>query len=375
MVREQQQLLLEGRKYSHEELMEWLQNGSWDDTDERAPLWNFLREWFDASPVLTVHTSGSTGKPKFLKVRKEQMMNSARITCDFLNLKAGDAALLCMSLQYIAGKMMVVRALVSGMNLIYRLPSSHPMDSVNQPVQFAAMVPMQVYNTCLVEQERERLNLVENLIIGGGAVDSPLLKALQQYTGKAFSTYGMTETLSHIALRRLNGSEASDRYMPFDSVKLSLSDEQTLMIEAPQVCDEVLVTNDVARLFPDGSFVISGRKDNIINSGGIKIQLELLEGLLEGHLPKAYVFTAFPDDRLGEALVLLVKRSKRDEEDRPLSEDEENRLKQLCAQLFPSRYYVPKRIFRVDRIPLTGNGKIDRTACRKLAQACLKCPV
>ena len=238
----------------------------------------FLAEWHDPSPFLEVQTSGSTGTPKRMRVRKDRMLNSARLTCDYLGLKKGDKALLCMPLRYIAGKMMVVRSLYAGLDLEVREPSGHPLaDWGDTPLRFAAMIPLQVYNTLRVPEERKRLEQTDILIIGGGAIDAALEQEIRQMPNTVYSTYGMTETLSHVALRRLNGPEASPYYHPFPSVTLSLSPDNTLVIDAPLVCDERLVTNDVARLLPDGSFAIIGRKDNIINSGGIKIQIEEVE--------------------------------------------------------------------------------------------------
>lgn len=134
-------------------------------------LYLFLEKWFDASPVITVHTSGSTGAPKELVVRKDRMMQSARLTCEFLNLQAGDTALLCMNLRYIGAMMVVVRSLVAGLNLIVRPASGHPLSDIEEPLRFAAMVPLQVYNTLRVPEEKARLEQTDILIIGGGAVE------------------------------------------------------------------------------------------------------------------------------------------------------------------------------------------------------------
>lgn len=315
----------------------------------------FLADWHSDSPYLQVQTSGSTGTPKQLTVRKEQMWQSARLTCERLGLCPGDKALLCMPLQYIAGKMMVVRALYAGLQLVVRPPSGHPLADVTERLRFAAMIPMQVYNTLRVPEERERLCQIERLIIGGGAIDTALAEEIRQLPGEVYSTYGMTETLSHIALRRLNGAEASACYHPFPSVSLSLSSDSTLVINAPQVCDEVLVTNDVACILPDGSFTILGRKDNIINSGGIKIQIEEVEDALRPVISVNFAITSVPDPKFGEAIVLLVETGENG----------------LC---FPidhvlTRYQRPRYIFRVDSIPLTGSGKTDRNACRELARS------
>lgn len=323
-------------------------------------LKTFLAEWEDPSPYIQVQTSGSTGTPKQLTVRKEQMWQSARITCEYLGLKKGDNALLCMPLQYIAGKMMVVRSLYAGLNLIVRQPSGHPLAGVSEPLRFAAMIPMQVYNTLRNPEERERLCQTDILIIGGGAIDAALENEIRQLPNAVYSTYGMTETLSHIALRRLNGPEASPAYYPFPSVEISLSEEDTLVIKAPLVCDEVLKTNDVARLHPDGSFSILGRKDNIINSGGIKIQTEVVEETLYPVISAKFAITSVPHPKFGEAIVLLIEDKEKKVEPAGL----ESRIDNVLP-----KYQRPKYIIEVETLPLTGSGKIDRKACRALAQS------
>ena len=259
---------------------------------------SFLEEWNNGLPYVEVKTSGSTGVPKRMRVEKCRMMNSARITCDFLGLKAGDTALLCMSTEYIAGKMMVVRAIERGLQLITVEPSGHPLagqKGLPLSIDFAAMVPLQVYNSLQVPEERERLRNIRHLIIGGGAIDEGLQAALKDFPNAVWSTYGMTETLSHIALRRLSGPDASDWYTPFPSVTVSLSDDSTLIINAPEVCPEPLVTNDIAELstshfqlstLNSQLFRILGRRDNTICSGGLKIQAEQLERQLRPHFSR-----------------------------------------------------------------------------------------
>ena len=354
--RQQQRLLLEGKEYAPEDISRLVAEGVENCPPALWDLYLFLNEWFDASPVITVHTSGSTGVPKGLVVRKDRMMQSARLTCEFLNLQAGDTALLCMNLRYIGAMMMVVRSLVAGLNLVVRPASGHPLSDVEVPLKFAAMVPLQVYNTLRVPAERKRLEHTDILIIGGGAVDDSLEAELKTIPIAAYSTYGMTETLSHIALRRLNGEAASKCYYPFPSVELSLSAENTLIVKAPLICDDVLQTNDIACLCSDGGFTIAGRKDNVINSGGIKIQAEEMENRLQPFIPVPFAVTAVPDPRLGQALTLLIAG-------KPDIKELENKLQAVLET-----YYRPKHIFITELIPQTENGKIDRTGCRILAQ-------
>ena len=357
-------------------------------------LEDFFSEWNNDSDRVLVHTSGSTGKPKPMMVEKKRMLNSARITCDFLGLKPGDSALLCMSLDYIAGKMVVVRSIERHLHLISVSPSGHPLKDinlkdangkdVNGEITFAAMVPMQVYNTLQVPEERERLTHIRHLIIGGGAIDASLEKELRSLPGNIaiWSTYGMTETLSHIALRRINGAEASEWYQPFDSVKISQTDEGCLVIDAPLVCAETLVTNDIVEIEPyiynkvekhdkeekhekveKLRFRIKGRKDNVICSGGIKIQIEEVEALLKPHLEKPFMIAKKKDEKFGEIAVLLT-------EDEDLKKVEATIRRLLSGKSDDSnksseskshKYWIPREYLHVDHLPLTETGKPKRS--------------
>lgn len=334
-------------------------------------LEDFLSEWNNDSDRVLVHTSGSTGKPKPMMVEKKRMLNSARITCDFLGLKPGDSALLCMSLDYIAGKMVVVRSIERHLHLISVSPSGHPLKDVNEEITFAAMVPMQVYNTLQVPEERERLFHIRHLIIGGGAIDAALEKELKSFPGNIaiWSTYGMTETLSHIALRRINGDEASEWYQPFDSVHISQTEEGCLVIDAPQVCAETLVTNDIVEIEPyiynkveKLRFRIKGRKDNVICSGGIKIQIEEVETLLKPHLEKPFMLAKKKDGKFGEIAVLLT-------EDEDIKKVEATVRRLLSGKSDDSnksseskshKYWIPREFRYVEHLPLTETGKPKR---------------
>jgi O-succinylbenzoic acid--CoA ligase len=315
----------------------------------------FLTEWNNDSDRLLVHTSGSTGKPKPLWVEKRRMLASARITCRFLGLQPDDTALLCMPLDYIAGKMMVVRALYCGLRLITVEPSGHPLKGLDTPLTFAAMVPLQVYNSLQVPEERERLMQIRHLIIGGGAIDEALERELQDFPNAVWSTYGMTETLSHVALRRLNGPQRSNRYTPLPSVSVALSPDGCLIVNAPEVCDEPIVTNDIAELAPDGSFRILGRKDNVICSGGIKIQIEEVERVLRPHLAQPFLISKRPDPKFGEAVVLLTEGDTLEAQD-------------ICRQELP-RHWCPRHYLHVDRIPLTATGKPARAEAQSICEA------
>lgn len=353
--RNEQTILIEDIPYSNWEIEMVRMNIPADNRSFRQELFSFLSEWFDPKNTLPVHTSGSTGKPKELYVEKEQMMESACLTCSFLGLQKEDTALLCMPLKYIAGKMVVVRALVAGLNLLPVTPSGHPLKEMTKAPVFAAMIPMQVYNSLQVPEEKAILQQIRHLIIGGGAIDSRLATELKNFPNAVWSTYGMTETLSHIALRRLNGPEASDWYTPFDGVRICLSKESTLTIYAPKVCEEELVTNDIAEINQQKQFRILGRKDNTINTGGVKVQIEQIEAVLKEHLSIPFLITSASDEKFGEIIVLLLEGQ--------LSED----IERICAQVLPP-YWCPKRFIPVFQLPLTETGKPDRSIAKALAQ-------
>ena len=287
-------------------------------------------------------------------VEKRRMEASAHITCRFLGLHEGETALLCLPLDYIAGKMMVVRAQTCQLHLISITPDGHPMATDYGLVDFAAMVPLQVWNSLQDPQQASRIRAIRHLIIGGGAVDANLAAALADFPNAVWSTYGMTETLSHIALRRLNGPERSDWYSPLEGVSVSVNADGCLVINAPAVHEEPLVTNDLAEI--DGNrFRILGRKDNVICSGGIKIQIEEVEALLRPHLSMPFMITKIPDARLGQQMVLLTEDADREQ------------VETICHKVLP-RYWQPRRIVSVSHLPLTETGKPARAAAERLAE-------
>ena len=294
-----------------------------------------------------------------MQVEKVRMWDSALTTLQALGLQEGNTALLCMPLRYIAGQMMVVRAMAGGLQLIPVAPTSHPYAHLHEAPDFAALTPMQVYETLKVPHERSLLRRTLCLIIGGGAISPDMAKALHNFPHPIYSTYGMTETLSHIALRRINGPTADDAYTPLEGVEVSLSDEGTLCIYAPKVNAERLVTNDVAELLPGGRFRILGRRDNVVCSGGIKLQIEDIERRLMS-LGVNFQITAVADERLGEAITLLYEAET----------DMADTLDTLCRTLL-GKYEVPRHYIRVEKLPRTETGKPARSEARRMAE--LRC--
>ncbi len=326
-----------------------------------AQLADFLDEWDSPAHTMELRTSGSTGTPTVLHAQKTAMRASAEASCRAFGLQEGDTALLCLPLRYIAGKMMVVRALVAGLRLAVVEPSADPLanpELADVALDFAPIVPMQAIRTLASAGGAARLAHVRTLLLGGGFVEPALETALQSFSNcRAYASYGMTETLSHVALRRLNGVERADSYTPLPGVRVSLSAAGTLCISAPHLGIERLETNDLADILPDGRFAILGRRDAVINSGGVKIQAEEVERHL--HAATGLVLVAIPraHAELGECVVLLWEGEQTAEE----------RLLAACATL--PRYHRPRLVQRVEQLPRTETGKIARAACRELASA------
>lgn len=320
----------------------------------------FLAQWNDDSPTMEVRTSGSTGTPKLIYIEKVRMRASARMTCDFLGLKPADTALLCMPLDYIAGKMMVVRALERNMKLLSVEPSGHPLadntlSDLNEGfVHLAAMVPLQVWNTLRVPEERERLHHIKHLIIGGGAIPQELEQELRTIPINVWSSYGMTETLSHIALRRIS----EDYYSPLPGISLSQDQDDCLIINAPALCAQTLYTNDIVRFHGKDHFQIIGRRDNTICSGGIKIQIEQVEAWLHSIGMDNIMITYREDKALGQALVYLTT-----------DEINTDMLRKSVPTDTPnSKFWLPRHIVKVPTLPLTPTGKPDRATAKQLAE-------
>ncbi|HTF20325.1 MAG TPA: AMP-binding protein, partial [Chryseolinea sp.] len=269
-------------------------------------LFGFMRQWLSDVDEFLLTTSGSTGTPKSIVVTRGQMIASAQLTSKALHLKQGQTALICLNPEYIAGKMMIVRSLVTGLTIIAVNPASNPLRQVAQHVDFAAMVPLQVHEL-LHAGSRDAFQQLSTVIIGGGAIDAQDLTLLQDLPCRFYATYGMTETVSHVALRQLNGDGASEYYLALPGINFSLDARGCLIIHWPDLGDAI-VTNDLVQLEDDGRFIWLGRWDNLINSGGIKIIPEKLEATIAnvlrnaGHHARFFV-SSVPDARLGRKVV------------------------------------------------------------------------
>ncbi|MCI5851308.1 MAG: AMP-binding protein [Sutterellaceae bacterium] len=324
-----------------------------------ARVLDFCARWCGPGETMLLHTSGSTGTPKPFLAGKREMAASAAMTVRRLGLRAGDRALLCLPLDYIAGQMVVVRAMLAGLELVPVTPSRHPFAGLSGSVDFAALVPLQVKASLEVPEEREALRAVRELIIGGAAVDPGLASELKGFPHEVWSTYGMTETLSHVALRPLSGLEAGSWYEPLDGVAVSSTERGTLAIEAPAIGVSRIETNDLV-LFRPGStrFRILGRVDNVIDSGGIKVPAEQVEEALRDSIPVPFAIAPVPDPDLGSAVAAVVEG----EPGMPLPD-----FRAVMKEKGLSPYWKPRVAVFVRKLPETRTGKLDRKGIRLAA--------
>jgi O-succinylbenzoic acid--CoA ligase len=324
------------------------------ETEFEKKIKQFVEEWFSDSTTVKVQTSGSTGVPKVFDIEKKKMINSAEMTCDFLRLKEGNTALICLPVEYISGKMMVVRSIIRKLKLIIVDPSTNPLENINDEVDFCAMTPLQVENSL------NKLYLIKNLIIGGAAISENLKAKLNDYrseirnSGRIFETYGMSETLSHIGLKQIL-PEAEDYFTVFENISISTDEKGCLKIFAPNLNSEILQTNDLVEIKNENQFRFLGRIDNVINSGGAKIFPEQLEALVKKEIPNEVVFLGINDERLGQKLVLIIE-----------GEKSEVLTGKVSSISFEKNFHKPKEIIFIEKIPRTPNGKVNRIELKNI---------
>ncbi len=347
-------------------------------------IYIFLKHFFDEADAVKSKTSGSTGSPKLIEIKKEYMVNSALATGSFFDLGKDTTALLCMNPEFIAGKMMLVRALVLGWKLDVVEPSLSPLKDVKATYDFSAMVPLQVSNSL------DDLHKVKKIIIGGGAISNELNNALQKVETECFATYGMTETVSHVAIQKLNNfpslqggtpkqsdSENQDvissipdsywneksHYIILPNISISTDKRDCLIIDAPNITSERIITNDIVQLISDTEFNWLGRYDNIINSGGIKLIPEQIEEKISKIIDQRFFVAGIPDELLGEKLVLVVElqSSKGSKEQRDKVEKRKTIISNKVRNLKTlDKYETPKEIYFIDKFIETATKKIQR---------------
>ncbi len=313
---------------------------------------NFLLDWLnDDYEDIKVRTSGSTGKPNVFFIDKQKMVNSALATGKHFKVKEGTTALLCLPPKHIGGMMMLVRAMTLGWHLDIVKPTSNPLDKIYKTYDFCAMTPFQLDNSL------NRLHLIKKLIVGGGQIPENLKQLVLGIPTKVYETFGMTETVSHIATRKVNNrKKENNQNKPFKTlphVSVSVNEENRLIIKAPKILDKPLLTNDIVEIETYKKFYWKGRADNVINSGGIKIHSEEVEKKLQKLITQRFFLSAMPDDALGEKVVLFVEL--------PFSEQTINDLnKAIDGMEELTKYEKPKKIYLVEKFEETPNGKVNR---------------
>lgn len=308
------------------------------------PIGNFLLDWLGPSKTIEVHTSGSTGTPKKIMLEKQHMVNSAHATANFLNLEQGDSALLCLPVEYIAGKMMLVRAIVLGLSLDFVEPSSEPLNNIEKYYDFAAMVPLQVENSLT------DLHRIKKLIVGGAKLSSHLEEKLIATKTQVYETYGMTETITHVAMRLIG----EPYFKTLEGITISQDKRACLVIEAPHISAKKVITNDLVEIHSNDEFKWLGRFDTIINSGGVKLIPELIENKLGNSMEGRFFVASIPDSTLGEKLVLIIEGNEKDLD-----------LQDLASKSKLNKYEVPKAVFFVPSFIETSTRKINRKATLK----------
>ena len=324
-----------------------------------ADLFDFIRSWYSGCSDFTVRTSGSTGNPKMMTVQREDMLLSATFTLRFLHLEPGMKALLCLTAKFIAGKMMFVRAYAGSMDLFVTEPTSNPFNDLDHPVDFTAITPHQLASTLSDDRSFDKLGQIGRIIIGGASIDPAHLPRLSEIKGQVFSTYGMTESLSHIAMAKISDGKMDHFKLVSDQFKTSIDSRGCLIIHTPFSHAPELITNDIIQPESDG-FTWKGRYDNIINSGGIKHFPEEIEKKLGDLMEDPFFIVGKPDPSLGEMVTLIIESEKKD-----LYQSESFR-ESLKMRL--DRLELPREIILVNQFSYTENGKIDRLGSLKSYQ-------
>lgn len=340
-----------GQKMDQKSLVIFAKSKINDDlTDDwEKEIFRFFLEWFDDNDFIKVKTSGSTGTPKTISLRKKHMVTSAKATLNFLELSEGDRALLCLPANYIAGKMMIVRALTGGLDLHYIQPSLNPEYQLNEQFKLMAVVPSMLSEILNSERIKD-LEGIENILLGGSEIPFRDEEKLALLNNNIWHTYGMTETITHIALRKINGKNRSDWFTPLAGVNVSTSKDDTVKIDYHNIGVSSLITNDLAEIKENGDFKILGRKDNVIISGGLKIHPEVLEKKIADIIKNNFFIIGLDDEKLGQKVVLFIEGE--------IIKTNQQILSEISQKL--SKTKSPKELIKVKQFERTISGKIIR---------------
>ncbi len=324
------------------------------DSDYLQSIHDFINEWENSNESIKVKTSGSTGEAKLVEISKSDMISSAKATGKYFGFSSNQSMILNLSPEYIAGKMMLVRGMIYKMKIIVLPLSNDPFKDIElvEKVDFGAFVPMQVENILKNDKSKKAYQNIRNVIIGGAAVNPNLELQIRSLKNNNYASFGMTETITHFALRSINSG--NDFYQVLEGAAISTNENECLKLDKLFGKKVNFETTDIVDLIDERKFIWKGRSDNVINSGGVKIIPEDIENQIEYFLPtKRYYISSEKNEELGEKLVLVI-------EGNPMGELEENALINKLLQTMP-RYHSPRKIRYVDTFEETATGKIKRT--------------
>jgi O-succinylbenzoic acid--CoA ligase len=313
-----------------------------------------IQQWLNGAELFTFHTSGSTGAPKPIQLQRSQLLASAQGTIEALGLTSQEHVLVCMNTQFIGGAMLLIRALMLNAEITLMEPNSHPLSLIetNHPFTLASFAPLQVFPLMSNQhQEHEKLNRFNHILVGGAPIDVALEDLLASLSTRIYHTYGMTETVSHIALKQLG---TNPYYTVLNQVQIKTDAQHCLMICCEATNNQWIQTKDVVELHNTKQFSILGRLDDVINSGGIKIwpqQIEVaIRTVLGSNITNVCVL-GMPDVQLGQKVVALLEGN--------TQIDTEALKKALSKNL--TRYQIPKHFYSLKAFLYTPTGKIDKT--------------
>ena len=350
MISPYSEIRLNGKPYDKQTLLRLCNDKVWLRSlePETSQIFRFIEEWLDDDDSISVSTSGSTGHPKMIKLLKQQMIQSALLTQHFFELNEKTTALHCLPMNYIAGKMMIVRAFVTGYNLITAQPSANPFKKTKQTIDFTALTPYQLYHSL---EDITRLN-IRQIIVGGGVISTELEKKIKPIRSEIFATYGMTETASHVALRKANGKDATDIYTALKGISFLRDQRNCLLVHAPMLSAKKIITNDVVELIDNMHFRWLGRYDNVIITGGIKVFPETIEKKIYGLISMPFFISSVKDSELSEKVVIVI-------EGKPFGNIHESRLMKAFAKRL-ARFENIKEFLYIDHFVYSESGKILR---------------
>jgi len=362
-------LVINGKTFYYEEIAAYSFRQSIPINGYEAKVLEFCRNWLNGQQEFVVHTSGSTGTPKNITLTRRQLEASARRTIEALQLKPGDRTLVCLNVEAISGMMMLVRGFLAELHLTIIEPIGNPLafSKPEQPFDFISLVPYQL-QTIITETPAKKLILdfAKGILVGGAPINSDLLKLIQEIKAPIYHTYGMTETVSHIALRRLNGDQPEELFTAFPDITLGQDERGCLTIKGDVTDHQTIITNDLVNLHPQRKFAWLGRADNTINTGGVKVQIEkveviLAQALLAQEIDCRSFVSSLPDAKLGSKLIAVLQTD-------ALDKNTEKAVYTEMEKLL-TKYEIPKQILYTPNFAVTPSGKIDKLNTLKIITA------